>query len=376
MPAALHALVVGVSDYPYLPGGLSPRGRGYGMQQLTATASSAAAVLRHLEQLAGRLALPIGSQRLLLSPSPQELERGPSLMADAQPATRENVRNAALEWREDCASDGENIAFFYFGGHGVQRTRKDWALLLLDFNDRPGNPLYNAVDVNNLFSGMAPTVTHPQMARTQLWFVDACRGFPAEFDAFETLEATRIFDVGLSDLDDRCAPVYCGALPGASAYAIAGEQTVFGRALIECLGDTGAEQPLNSSRWVVSVSSLLRAMQTVVEEINAREGSDQEIWDGGQTPRPDTVIVKLDGVPNVPVRLELVPAAAAADVVLRFHRSDGTPVPVPAPLDPNPFADTWRAGIYRYEAHPPVECQHDGELLVRPPRFPWQGVIP
>lgn len=374
MPA-LHALVVGVSDYPHLPGGSDPRGHGYGMRQLTATASTAAAVLAHLDAIADRLALPIGSRRVLLSPSPAELERDPSLGAGV-PATRENLREAALAWREECASDPENIALFYFAGHGVQRTRKDWALLLHDFNDQPGNPLYNAVDVNDLFSGMAPTVDdHPRMARTQLWFVDACRGFPKDFDRFETLQASTVFGTGLSDADNRCAPVYCGALPGKSAYAIVGEQTIFGRALIECLGDTGSEQPLGSSQWVVSVGSLLRAMQAVVKDINQQEGSDQEVWDGGQTPRPDTVLVRLGCVPKVPVRLELVPAAG--NVVLRFERrSDGSPVTVPIPLHPNPFADRWPAGVYTVEAQPPVHSELDGELLVRPPRFPWKGIVP
>jgi hypothetical protein len=255
----------------------------------------------------------------------------------------------------------------------VQRTRADAVLLLSDFAEGGGNPLYNAVDVNHLFAGMAPTAERPDLARTQLWFIDACRNFPAAFDNFERLHATDVFEVGLSDLDDRCAPVYFGSLPGASAYSIVDEETIFARALVECLEGAAGYRAPGSREWTVTVSSLLTGLQKVVAEID--EGSGQQVFDGGQTPRPDTPIVTLEGTPDVRVRIVLRPEANAGGVTLAVRRSDGTDVVVPAPLAPNPYVDRWKAGIYRLGAAPATCGIAEDDWPVLPPVFPWIGEI-
>lgn len=375
MPA-FHALIVGVSEYPYLPGGTGQLGpRDFGMGQLSAAASSAARVADWLQSAARRLPVPLGIIRLLLSPTPEEIASRPSLATAGLPATRDSLIREALAWREDCTTDRENIALFFFAGHGVQRSRADAVLLTSDFAEAGGNPLLNAVDVNNLFGGMAPSVKRQQMAETQLWFIDACRGFPEEFDDFERLAATEVFEVVRPDVDKRCAPIYFGALPGTSARSIIGDATIFSKALLRCLnGGAGCRLP-GSTQWIVTVGSLLRGLQLMVGELNAKEGADQEVFDGGQTPRQDTPIVALEGVPDVEVRIELHPPAAASRVALSVQRSDGTSVSVPSPLDPNPFPDRWPAGVYRVAAAPP-ECGIVSDLWpVMPPVFPWRGEV-
>lgn len=372
--AALHALIVGVSAYPHLSGGDGAPGPDYEMGQLTASAASAAAVKDWLEAAGERLAAPLGKVQLLLSPSPGELQRDPGL-AGAEPATRESLRRAALAWREDCASDPENVAFFYFAGHGVVRTRWESVLLLSDFADAPGNPLFNAVDVNNLFGGMAPTVARPDMARTQLWFLDACRVFPTQFDNFETLAASEVFEVELPDSDRRCAPVYFGASQGGAAYAVRGARTLFSRALLDSLDGAGGEKLEGENRWVVTAGSLLRGMQAAVDRINAEEDGDQAIIGGGIAEHPERQIVELAGVPSVDIRLELEPAHRAGEVALSFHGPDGEPKDVPSPLDPNPFRDRWQAGSYRLHTTPAI-AGVDPEVPVRPPAFRWKARLP
>jgi len=373
--AALHALIVGVSAYRHLPGGGDPGPNDYGMRQLSACAASAVSVARWLEMAAGRLMVPLGTCRVLLSPSPNELDEIPQIARDAEMATRENIRRAALAWREDAATDRDNVALFYFAGHGVQRTRSDAVLLAHDFAEGGGNPLYNAFDVNNLFGGMAPSVERPAMARTQLWFIDACRAFPAAFDGFERLVATEIFEVVLSDRDDRCAPIYFGALPGASAYSIRGGYTLYSTALLESLGDAGAERPPGQQSWFVTAGSLLRGMQAVIAEINEAESSDQRVWDGGQMAGPETRIVELDHVPNVRVRFELLPRTAAERIVLEVVNQGGAPAGVPSPLTPNPFKDRWPAGVYQLTATPPTPGITSEPLAIMPPSFPWRAEV-
>lgn len=325
-----------------------------------------------LDASASRLSVPLGRCTTLLSPSPGEMAL--NAFAD-RIATHDAVSRALLEWREDCASDPDNLAFFYFAGHGVQRTRTDAVLLLRDFADLPGNPLVNAIDVNNLINGMAPTAKRPGMAGTQLWFVDACRVFPSAFDDFERLSATEVFDVTLSDRDDRCAPMYFGSLPGSEAFALPGDQTIFSKALIECLdGAAGVSGP-GSAVWEVTVGSLSQSLGLVVRSINAEIGGSQEAWTGGQTMRPDARIVTAPGVPNVRVSLELRPSSCAREVSLRVTCPDGNPMPVPTPLDPNPFCDRWPAGVYRFDAAPPDRGVVDGHIPVLPPEFPWVGEV-
>ena len=339
----------------------------YGLQQLTAAARSAAAVHSWLNSAAGRLPVPLGTARLVVSPSAAE-------PADGALATRENVRRAALAWREDCASDRDNVAFFYFAGHGVQRTRTDAALLLRDFNDAPGAPLYNAMDVNNLFDGMAPTVDRPNIARTQLWFMDACRAYPSQFDHFETLTATPVFEVSLSDYDDRCAPIYFGSLPGANAYSVPGGQTVFSTAILECLEGAGCTRRAGD-QWEVTVGSLAQSLGRIVELVNEEIGGSQQAFVGGQLTRTGAPIVAVTGVPSVRVSLELRPETYVDEVQLAVRCYDGSDRAIPAPLSPNPYKDRWPAGIYDLSAQPPDRGIRREQLWVLPPDCPWVGQV-
>jgi hypothetical protein len=344
------------------------------MGQLTAAALSAHRLVQWLQQAGDRLAVPLASCEVLLSPSDEEIARDPA-MGSYPRARFEQFQAKALQWREACAADSGNVALFYFAGHGLQRTRKDAVLLLEDFADGPGHPLNNSVDMEDLYSGMAPTPEHRNMAMTQLWFVDACRGFPKEFDGFETLQAPGTFGVTRPDADRRCAPLYFGALPGTSAYSIGGETTIMSQALLESLDGAAAERSPGSTEWWVTVRNLLRGLQDVVAEINEATGGTQDIYDAGQTPRSEARIVRLDSAPSVRVKIELRPADAAERVSLEVKRAaDGAAMEIPVPLKPNPFVDRWTAGVYTLECSPAnAGIPRDPEWLVLPPVTSWAG---
>jgi hypothetical protein len=371
---ALHALIVGVSAYPHLPGGTgSPAEADYGMTQLSASAASAAELERWLRAAGDRLAVPLGTVRMLVSPSPGELARDPGL--EGRPGGgREDLRQAALAWREDCASDPENIALFYFAGHGLERSKRDMVMLCSDFGDLSGDPLYNAVGLHNLYFGMALADERPRMARTQLWFVDACRVHPRAFAQLVDPEASKPFESRPPRSERRCAPVYFGALPGEAAFAIPDERTFFNQALIESLDHAGGVKDEGGTEWKVTANSLLRGMQAAIEPINARLGTEQEIWDGGQMEDPDRRIARLDGVPEVDVSFELAPAAAAAMVDLAVSDLAGKSMLGPR-LSPNPYSDRWPAGPYTMEVSPAIPGV-EPFLPVRPPNYKWRANVP
>jgi hypothetical protein len=360
----LHALLIGVSAYPNLPDGATPMPFGYGMRQLSASAVSAYRLSEWLHEAAARLNVTLAEPRLLLSPAPGEL---PALSPDQyRPATREQIRRELLAWRRDCRTARENVAFFYFAGHGIQQSRADAVLLPEDFGDDEGNPLYNAITVSDLVEGMAPTEQHPEIARTQLWFIDACRVLPDEFDDFATQRVAGIFEATKLAYDDRSAPIFNAAVPGGSAYTVPGETTIFNEALLECLrGRAGIKR--SPGAWAVTVGSLIDALPQVVRELNAKYGGVQEVRTGGDWTGLSQPLVRLARPPAVPVRIQLTPADVTRLSVTRS--ADGVPMVVPSPLEPNPFEDSWVAGSYQAVFTPACAGLGGDELFVLPPSY-------
>ena len=127
----LHALIVGVSQYPSLEGGATPVADPWGMGQLTSTASTAHMIAEWLK--GALLPVPLATIRLLLSPAASEGH----LAGIADPATLDNVIAEADAWRTDASSNRDSRTFFYFAGHGIQRNKEDAVFCLAGFRRPP-----------------------------------------------------------------------------------------------------------------------------------------------------------------------------------------------------------------------------------------------
>jgi hypothetical protein len=379
----IHALIVGVSRYTHLPGGNGPPvEEDWKLAQLTATALTGYKIYRWLIDRRHQLPKKLATVRLLLSPSTAEAPKidegmaeirkalegeGVILQDTASPCTLDEFTAEARRWRRDAISEvhDENATFFYFAGHGIQRKQNDPVLLLEDFGNPNASLVAKTVAFNALFQGMvAPANSQQKIARTQLYFVDACRVVPPELRNYEYPDITGVFDGDLGGVDNRSAPIFYATVSNTKAYAKSGQQTLFSEALIECLEGyagvaTDEEDDQGYARYNVSINSLSEALNAKVATIQALK-VDQEFYptQRGQ----DVVIVNLPKPPEVECTLQVDPDNAASLVSINLADSLGSPVTdwSLSPVDPHPHRGRLRAGLYALEAR-----------ITSPPRPPY-----
>jgi hypothetical protein len=382
--AGLHALIAGVSRYRHLPGGGAPPAKeDWRLPQLTATALTGYKIYRWLVDRRDRLPKKLATVRLLLSPSGAEAQKiaegmgeirqaladsGAKLQDNASPCTLDNFTAEAVGWRDDAAAGGEEgVTFFYFAGHGIQRKNNDPVLLPEDFANPTLPILRNTITFNSLFDGMVPPPAgEPRIARTQLYFVDACRVIPPELVKYQLPNIADVLDARLGGVDDRSAPIFYGTVSNTKAYAKSGQQTLFSEALLECLEGfagtaTNEVDEEGYARYCVTVNSLSEALNQKVAAVRAL-GVDQEFY---PTQRGrDAIIVSLPKPPDVECILEVEPGTAARLIGIELADAHGASVPgwKLSPVVPHPHRGVLRAGLYALEAtviSPPLPPYED-----------------
>jgi len=337
------------------------------MQQLTSPARTAYNIYRWLLDRKDKLAVPLASCRLLLSPSSGEERDIRSRDAQAglsttwSPCTLDNFQRMALEWRKAAGSSDENMTFFYFAGHGIRSSNRPSILLLEDFGNGLGNQLSRTVNAYNIPAGMVKWRPKETIAQTQFYFIDACRDYPAELDKFGIMEPSSVFDTPPSPVGKgpKVTLVFA-AMPGAQAYGQGG-QTVFGKALLQCL-NCAVDKPTRSNgqtRWPVLSRTLCDMVRRYVDE----QGTEQEV-DPALAPR-DVVLHYLDERPLVEVVLELNPPQARdlAQVEVSKGRVPVKNWSLPVPIPAHPYQDKIEKGIYNLSArfNPPAPPFKDYE---------------
>lgn len=386
-PPGVHAFIVGVSDYPDLPQEGAPiLAQHFGMTRLETPAVSAYRIYQWLSDVTTVLARPLATCRMLLLPSPKELAQEPALQALTTSCTPADFLMDATQWREDAATSSDNITFFYFAGHGLRRSLDDSVMLLQGFGNNIGGALVNSVDIQNIFNGMSVTNARPSMARTQLYFVDACRNFPQAFKHLTSPQTTEVFPVDLSAEEKRVAPIFYAAASGARAGGLAdGKGTFFGRSLIKCLTHDAADliETDGQLSWDVSVRSLQGALETAISEVNAQYDVELDVSSGGV--QKEAVICHLNSAPMVDVVIRVEPEIAVPLVQVVLRDDANQPVTeIPNPLTHHPFGCRLRAGFYSAGAQIPSGSVVPGGAtplrpvaqritMVRPPR--WEKIL-
>jgi hypothetical protein len=180
----IHAFVVGVDRYPYCGPTTRHEGRfGSAARQipdLTCAVPSAVTTANWLlDNLVGDDFRPLGSLELLVSAAGPILFPVDEDTTEVERATFGNVRRAFELWRKRCGSNPDNVALFFFFGHGC-RIQADDVLLLEDVCDAEAGFFDNAVDFGATYRAMSACA-----AGIQCYFIDACRDVPDYLDDLE-----------------------------------------------------------------------------------------------------------------------------------------------------------------------------------------------
>ena len=342
----LHAILIGVSDYDYLPPHDEPPGEGLeALKKLGSPALSAFRFRQQLEQLDAlkRLRHPLKTVRLLTAPSPMEIATEPALEGAAQRANFDAIKKALRAWRRDVAEAKEAAGLFYFGGHGIRRTRDESILLASDFLDPDEVKLGHAFRLSNVRDGMVPSGEFPNIGRTQYYFIDACRDKPDALDTLDTTETPKIFDAALNLPDDRQAPIYFATYSGGLAAGVIGKETYFYLAVAWALEHASREAvaDANGEVWPVSAQSL----KDGIERANGLFAGRLEMTGAVGNPeicfRPDPPSFDM----QVSIAPETLRPSVARAWLIEINRDEEVDLPPPA----DPRVATIKAGFYRLE---------------------------
>lgn len=361
----LHVLVVGVSDYTHLPGRddvTDPTT--FRLTKLESPAKAAFDFYRWIETHQPRLPRKIGSLRVLLSPSALELQKCPEMTSvGAAAATFQQFDDAASAWRGDASAHRDGMAWLYFAGHGLRRTLTDGLLLLADFADPSKQNLFrHCAELEDIFYGMAPAAPDDDVARTQVFFIDTCNFRPPSLGNFGNPVGTKVFQAPMAAVaDDRIAPVFSAARPGASAYGQPGEGSFLSRALLRCLEGAAAESDDGSTAWRVSTSSLSKRLQQDFVWLVGRQ-VPQGVTVGGYA--ADAPLCSLPSAPEVEFGVRFEPQVAREVAAVHLGGEQvGPPVPFPRSC-------VIRGGIHQLhvafgQGYADI---HEGPRLYAPPR--------
>ncbi|KQW43170.1 MULTISPECIES: caspase family protein [unclassified Ensifer] len=350
-----HALLIGVSEYTQLPAyNEPPNPETFNLKRLASCALSAWEICRWLEANKDSLVCPLGTIRLLMSPS--ELEKS---AFESIKASREGWLNLepsgvdaadwthfvpeALAWRTDTArANKKGTSFFYYSGHGLRRNGSD-LITLADFGDPlAGGRLLRSFElVSNFVMGMAPTDDRRDMARNQFYFVDCCRE-----DIVDSAYPGTVWGT-LSGRDDRATPVFMASYPGAVAMAIRGKPTDFCHALLKCL-PIGTDAATPDDQWIVTSFSLNRALEAYFTKL----GTGQYAPGTGISFR-DVPLHRLPGPPPVEFNLVIKPSNAVGGTTVSLRHTDGLfDGQFPAAASEHPYEVHSFAGIHEILATP------------------------
>ncbi|MEU5303305.1 caspase family protein [Streptomyces noursei] len=316
-PAA-HALVIGVGSYDWFPGGTrNVKGRrgdrlSREFTQLASPPASARALCQGLLEEFRSLPckLSLGSLEAVVSAEEEMVLKGDDgAGVPLGPATLAGVEEAFEAWYERCDGHPDNVALFFFCGHGVQVGRGPQALLLQDTGENVRDYFRNAVDLHALVEGM-----ERNSARIQCFFVDACRFAPERLYEDGEVRATRLLTPSRRPRA-RDRVVVHSTRPGTRAHGPLEGVTRFTEAVLRALRTPESDSA--GKAWAVTTETVGKFVRELMAWPGLRPDGiampEQRCDFSSLSTSEGGVLFSFDEAPPVPFHFDITPGESLSN---------------------------------------------------------------
>lgn len=268
----VRAIVIGVGKYPYA--------RNWDLRDLsTATVSALEFALWLKENLnypdrpLKYLDVLISAPRDWGSQEPQEISAKKSRLSpswDYKTTNFETIKQGIQNWSQKCDCSREEVAIFYFCGHGIEHNSVI-ALLAEDFQarDRDTEFYLTSLDLRNFHQGTARF-----KAKNKYFFIDSCRSDPHQLVGYE-INPAPVIKPQADRKHPGDAPIYLATKNSEQAWGQSNQVSQFTNAIIRALNGAAGEIGIYNSqkKWVIRSSELLKGIRKI---LNSDLFSDQD----------------------------------------------------------------------------------------------------
>lgn len=353
----IHALIIGVGKYPYLRAANSTlQAWVEGLIDLDSPPLSAVAMTKWLRTQMQHDQLKLKSLEVLAS-SPTNCQKFDGTSVAVEAPTIENIQAAASRWFDAANAHPENLAFFYFCGHGFS-VGDVHSLLAQDFGLNVSDLSQQAFDPTRLVSGMLKCA-----ANQQLFIIDACSSQYFDIQSAFGNNQARALIAGTNHerLKVVSRSVINTSQVGTEAFGKKDCPSVFMDAFLLAMQGAGAIQD-DDSRWYVTPTMLKIGIDILMKR---QLGTMQQCLSFGIGTSADFMLHRLAADPVVPVMITCSPPMALEKSKLHCSSGDHR----------DPVCEPWHLDLpmddYIYKA----ECIQTGTVAQeqpgknRPPRL-------
>ena len=260
------AMVIGISDYATLDGGLESLTLG----KLPVSALSAFRFFEWLENEYFVSGCPLAGCWLLLAPSKEELQVAPRMaQATLSPdfASCDKVIHAWFDEMKNLPESAakESRSIFFFSGHGLETIEDRQILLPRDY--QPVLNVDRALSSENISKGLKGL-----KVPLHFLFLDACRKDHDKLSEYTTLTGTKVLNEPSNKrVNPLCkVPIFYASAAGTTAWSpdlTKGAVSVFSQALLEGLEANGLEPDCNTEKCFIYIHLLQPFMEGRMKEI-------------------------------------------------------------------------------------------------------------
>jgi hypothetical protein len=331
--AGLHALVIGVGEYPH--------GERLGAPSLTSPPKSAAAIARWLLNDYRLPSVKLHTLDVLIAG-----EEFTHAGVTSREANYAHISEAIHEWKIRADSHPENQLLLYFCGHGVTApTGSNVLLFASDFGSNRHTPYDHAFNFDNVHRALRGCA-----ARRQLLMIDACRGYDPT-DKPDEFSRGRMLFTGFDASVDCEQTILYAAQEGHAAEADRNEPSLFAKGFLDAVSGSASNEV--DGNWVVGSTDLPYVINKSLKSAEPPTGQRVHMGPGSI----DFLVHELAQPPLVEIEVDCNPAEQRQQNSLHYWLTPNFDEPIEAPLGIKEPQDEWKlrlqAGFYTFAAMQP-----------------------